>query len=229
MPLTEGRSSGGMREKPSRLYGAKTCSSSSMSAGSPSTVASSDASSPAPCDRQAWGSARLLHYPERARARRCGGARSIRARAGAVAGAKVYAVKMEPGAEASSVCLRLATARREQRDEQQVGGVDDGRPAHVVQHRLAQHGWRAIRWAKPPLEVPQPHCAASAAHSHPSHHHRRQVHEVDGLCVVHVLSHQVRHTAHGTHLDGGCRDVVLTYESLVAVQPAGASEWRQWY
>ena len=67
MPLTEGRSSGGMREKPSRLYGAKTCSSSSMSAGSPSTVASSDASSPAPCDRQAWGSARLLHYPERAR------------------------------------------------------------------------------------------------------------------------------------------------------------------
>ena len=48
MPLTEGRSSGGMREKPSRLYGAKTCSSSSMSAGSPSTVASSDASSPAP-------------------------------------------------------------------------------------------------------------------------------------------------------------------------------------
>ena len=52
MPLTEGRSSGGMREKPSRLYGAKTCSSSSMSAGSPSTVASSDASSPAPCDQQ---------------------------------------------------------------------------------------------------------------------------------------------------------------------------------
>ena len=66
MPLTEGRSSGGMREKPSRLYGAKTCSSSSMSAGSPSTVASSDASSPAPWlglglglgDQQACGSAR---------------------------------------------------------------------------------------------------------------------------------------------------------------------------
>lgn len=56
IPLTEGRSSGGMSEKPSRLYGAKICSSSSMSAGRPSTVAWSDASSPAPCD-QGVGSA----------------------------------------------------------------------------------------------------------------------------------------------------------------------------
>ena len=103
MPLTEGRSSGGMREKPSRLYGAKTCSSSSMSAGSPSTVASSDASSPAPCDHAGVWLSPLTTLPRaRARARRCGGARSIRARAGAVAGAKVYAVKMEPGAEAST-------------------------------------------------------------------------------------------------------------------------------
>ena len=46
---------------------------------------------------KACGLARLLHCPESAR-----GARSIRARAGAVAGAKVYAVKMEPGAEAST-------------------------------------------------------------------------------------------------------------------------------
>ena len=70
MPLTEGRSSGGMREKPSRLYGAKTCSSSSMSAGSPSTVASSDASSPAPCDQQGVWLSPLATLPrERARAR----------------------------------------------------------------------------------------------------------------------------------------------------------------
>ena len=70
MPLTEGRSSGGMREKPSRLYGAKTCSSSSMSAGSPSTVASSDASSPAPCDQQGVWLSPLTTLPrERARAR----------------------------------------------------------------------------------------------------------------------------------------------------------------
>ena len=105
MPLTEGRSSGGMREKPSRLYGAKTCSSSSMSAGSPSTVALSDASSPAPWLGLAagvWLSPLTTLARESARARRCGGARSIRARAGAVAGAKVYAVKMEPGAEAST-------------------------------------------------------------------------------------------------------------------------------
>ena len=95
MPLTEGRSSGGMREKPSRLYGAKTCSSSSMSAGSPSTVASSDASSPAPCDQQGMWLSPLATLPRER-------ARSIRARAGAVAGAKVYAVKMEPGAEAST-------------------------------------------------------------------------------------------------------------------------------
>ena len=77
-PLTEGRSSGGMREKPSRLYGAKTCSSSSMSAGSPSTVASSDASSPAPWlglglglgDQQGVWLSPLTTLPrERARAR----------------------------------------------------------------------------------------------------------------------------------------------------------------
>ena len=49
-----------------------------------------------PVISKACGLARLLHCPESAR-----GARSIRARAGAVAGAKVYAVKMEPGAEAS--------------------------------------------------------------------------------------------------------------------------------
>jgi len=68
-PLTEGRSSGGMSEKPSRLYGAKICSSSSMSAGRPSTVAWSDASSPAPCDQRGGLSHLLRPGSERERGR----------------------------------------------------------------------------------------------------------------------------------------------------------------
>ena len=93
-PLTEGRSSGGMSEKPSRLYGAKICSSSSMSAGRPSTVAWSDASSPAPCDRaKGWLSHLLRTESERVGA-------VERGRLGPGLGSwpgKVY-VKMEPGA-----------------------------------------------------------------------------------------------------------------------------------
>ena len=89
IPLTEGRSSGGMSEKPSRLYGAKICSSSSMSAGRPSTVAWSDASSPAPCDQRGGLSHLLRPGSERERGRLGQGLESWPG--------KVY-VKMEPGA-----------------------------------------------------------------------------------------------------------------------------------
>jgi hypothetical protein len=65
--FTAGRTSGGIREKPTRLYGPNSCASSTMSEGSASLTPWSDASTPWPCtgcvsavegrasERAAWG------------------------------------------------------------------------------------------------------------------------------------------------------------------------------